>query len=96
MCTAHVRIEEGMAVNLVDANYAALAAFLALLAAFNWCFVAALFLAHIWRIRSAAACLCLAENRRFFFAGCAGSKAAVGVAPFTAFFGGRPLRFVGP
>jgi hypothetical protein len=51
------------------------------------------FTAHLRRIRSEAAFLWAAENlRRLLFAGSttAGAEAARG------FFGGRPIRFVGP
>ena len=75
--------------------YAALAAFLGLLPDFGWSFDSAFFFAaHLWRILSAAASLCAAVKwGRFLLVGA--GLAAVAVTA-TGFFGGRPLRFVGP
>ena len=80
---------------LFDTRYAGLAAFLDLVVGFGLSFDSAFFLAaHLWRILSAAASLCAAVKwGRFLFVG-AGLAAVVITAG--GFFGGLPLRFVGP
>src|SRR5437879_1778842 len=67
--------------------YFALAIFLGLLAAFDCDFASAFFfVAHLWRIRSAAASRWAAENlRRFLFAG---AGLAPGASVVSGFFGG--------
>ena len=75
--------------------YAALTVLLRLLPAFGRTFDSAFFFtARRWRILSAAASLCAAENWGRFLA--AGIRMAAVPVSATGFLGGLPLRLVGP